>query len=249
MSNLQTPFSNRPLSDWISQLQQASDPEQRLNALQAIGLLAAPADQMRWAGASLGDSDATVRALAAKSLGSVQSPLSEEMERQLVSLLTDNDPDVRFESARALIRRKSVQAGQSVAVLLAFLDEAETHALMIAAVINSLLAFELDAETANAQLRPRLLKWLDHDRAEVREAVSTAFAKWPEMASSCRDRLLPLLDDSEPVVREKIAETFGLAGIASEEIRSALKVASEDEDAEVARVATEALHKLGGAGH
>jgi len=115
---------------------------------------------------------------------------------------------------------------------------------MIAAVINVLVEVDLNAEMAETEIRPRLLKWLEHDRAEVREAISTAFAKWPGMASSSPDRLLPLLDDSEPLVREKIAETFGKAGIFSEQIRSALKTVCDDEDAEVARAAIEALRKL-----
>jgi HEAT repeat protein len=78
----------------------------------------------------------------------------------------------------------------------------------------------------------------------VREAVAIAFAKWPSLCQSLVDQLLPLLDDSEPVVREKIAEAFGQAGLTEEKIQSALKIATQDEDTEVARVATEALQRL-----
>lgn len=244
MSKSYQPFSNRLASDWIVQLQQATDAEKRLNALQAIGVLGTPSEQAHWASVSLTDGDPTIRAFAAKLAGNLKIPLTDEAVMQLISLLDETDPDVRFESARALIRQKSERIHPIVATLLAFLDEPETHALMIAAVVNTLIEVDLSAEMAETEIRPRLLKWLEHDRAEVREAVSTAFAKWPGMASSCPDRLLPLLDDSEPLVREKIAETFGKAGISSEKIRSALKTVCDDEDTEVARVATEALRKL-----
>lgn len=238
------PFSHRTLPEWIVQLEQQEDPDQRLVALQAVGALANPSEKANLAHASLHDCDPTIRAFAAKLTGSVQSPMSQETENRLVSLLCDPDPDVRFESARALIRRKSPQKKLILAALLPFLDERETQALMVAAVINALVEIELDPDTANADLQPRLLNWIDHERAEVREAVSTAFATWPLMSLSCTIRLLPLLDDSEPVVREKIAETLGKSGADSEQIRAALKAASEDEDLEVARAAVEALRRL-----
>ena len=115
---------------------------------------------------------------------------------------------------------------------------------MVAAVVNTLVEADSIQATAENEFLPRFQRLLDHERAEVREAVSTAFAKWPTMCQSLTDQLLPLLDDSEPVVREKIAYALGRAGVNNESIRTALQSASQDEDSEVARVATESLKQF-----
>ena len=245
MPKLPPPFSNQSTSDWIVQLQQSDVAVERLQALQAVGSLCPPDESARWAAHAIHDTDPTIRALAAKLLGNVGNSASNETETQLLALLVDNDPDVRFESSRALIRRKTVQQDRAVTVLLAFLDEDETQALMAAAVVNALVEADLCRRITEEELRPRILRLLDHERAEVREAVANAFARWPGMSESCTDQLLPLLDDCEPIVREKIAETLGQAGIVSDSIISGLRSAVQDEDTEVARVATEALRRLG----
>ena len=222
----------------------AAEPEERLRALQAIGSLCSPNEKAQWASHALNDTDATIRAMAAKQLGNAGSPATEMAESQLVSLLADTDPDVRFESSRALVRLKSTRTNLAIPVLFSFLDESETHALMIAAVVNALVETDLPHETVIEGLQPRLKKLIDHERAEVREAIANAFAKWPIMAASLSETLLPLLDDPEPLVREKIANALGEAGIVNDNIKSALESASHDEDTEVARVAREALDKL-----
>lgn len=245
MPAIPLPFSELPFSEWIAQFQKADVVDDRFRALQAIGSLGPPDEVTRWATIALRDPDPTIKALGAKLIGNVASSVSDETVDQLKLLLLDSDPDVRFDSARTLIRKKSAQSKLAIPVLLAFLDETETHALMLASIINSIVEADLSPDVADVELRPRIQKLLDHDRAEVREAVANAFAKWPAMARSCADQLRPLLDDSEPVVREKIAFTFGHAGLVNNEIMSALQVASQDEDVEVARVATEALRLLG----
>ena len=244
MSNIPLPFSDKSVSDWIIQLQQSNSGEERLRALQAVGLHCRPEETVRWSAYALKDTDSSVKALAAKLDGNLRSGVSAETELQLVSLLTDEDPDVQFESARALIRQKSQHADQAVSVLISFLDEPETHPLMLAAVVNALAESEIDFQSVDDQIKPRLVKLIEQERAEVREAVANAFAKWPVMAKTCWEPLLPLLDDCEPIVREKIAATFGAAGINNEQIRVALQTASQDEDTEVARVASEALQRL-----
>ncbi len=245
MPAIPKPFSNRPVSEWIAQLLQSDIAEDRLRSLQAIGLLAPPAETARWATHSLRDADPTVKALAAKLIGSTDTRESGETENSLVAILSDIDPDARFESARALIRKKSKQTDKILPVLLEFLDEPETHSLMIAAVVCAIVEIDETQSVPVNELFLRFERLLENERGEVREAVSLAFARWPEMARNCIDRLLPLLDDSEPVVREKIAEALGRAGVVTEAIRSALQAAGQDEDAEVARVAQEAIARLG----
>lgn len=226
------------------QLQQSASGEERLRALQAISLLAEANETSRIAHDALNDADPMVRAMAARLLGRDGIEPSHETQAKLVTLLGDDDPDVQFESARTLIRRKSNRAELALPSLFARLDEAETPALMLAAVISTLTEADWDQQTIEHELRPRLTSWLEHDRGEVREAVAIAFAKWPTMAIHCVERLIPLLEDSEPVVREKIASALGQSGINSEAIRAGLETASTDEDSEVARVASEALAKL-----
>ena len=245
MPPIPKPFAGQSISDWITQLQNDDSPEQRLRALQAIGLLGASDEITRWAAHALRDNDSTIRAIAAKLIGGLRVPVSDETATLIASLLQDSDPDTRFESARALLRTKSSRSDLAAPILVAILDEEETQPLMLAAILNTFVEAEGIPDQVESELLPRLLRFLDHDRAEVREANSAVFAKWPTLCESCTDQLLPLLDDSEPVVREQIALAFGQSRINSENVREGLRIASQDEDTEVARVATEALQRLG----
>jgi HEAT repeat protein len=244
MPRLPLPFSNQSAADWIVQFQNAADAEQRLRALQAIGVVCPPEEIVQWASKALHDVDPVVRALAAKLSGNPALPLSTSEDVQLFLLLADADPDVRFESSRALIRRKSAQANAAFPILFSFLDEPETHALMVAAVVSALIEAELPPGVVVDELQPRIQKLLEHERAEVREAIAHAFARWPVMVTSLSDQLIPLLDDSEPIVREKIAHAFGQAGVFNGRIKVALESASQDEDTEVAREAADALKAI-----
>ena len=244
MPPIPKPFSSQPIADWITQLQKDNSAEQRLRALQAIGLLAPPDEIARWSAHALCDEDSTIRAFAAKLIGGLRTPVPYQTTTLLASLLQDSDPDTRFESARALLRTKSNQSNLVAPVLFAFLDEEETQPLMVASILNTLAEADAFPGLNEPELLPRLLRFIDHDRAEVREANSAVFAKWPSLCQSCTDQLLPLLDDSEPVVREQIALAFGQSGINSEKVREGLRAASQDEDTEVARVAIEALRRL-----
>lgn len=249
MSSLPQPFVNTPVTEWIQLLQNADSPEDRLRALQAIGLLASKDEAGQWATHSLRDTDSTIRALAAKTLGTAGITLTPEADAALVLLLHDEDPDVRFESARSLLRKASANKAKAVSVLLAFLDEDETQPLMVAMILNLISETGALEGLAETDLLPRLKRRLQDERGEVREAIAVAFARWPAMCKPTIDDLVPLLDDSEPVVREKIAEALGQAGILNESIRTALTSASQDEDTEVARVASEALNRLSQLAH
>jgi HEAT repeat protein len=245
MPPIPKPFASQSISDWIAQLQNDDSADQRLRALQAIGLLGAPDEIACSAAHALRDNDSTIRAMAAKLVGGLRLTLSDETETLVASLLQDHDPDTRFESARALLRTKSSRSELVAPILFSFLDEEETQPLMVASILNTFVEADGIPRRFESELLPRLLRFLDHDRAEVREANSAVFAKWPTLCESCTDQLLPLLDDSEPVVRENIALALGQSRINSEEVRDALRAASQDEDHEVARVAAEALQRLG----
>lgn len=219
--------------------------DERILALQAMKSVCSPDEILRYSTQALADQDPSIRALAAKLTGAAGHSLADNTIVQLESMLTDSDPDVRFEASRALLRNQTTPTELAIRMLLEFLDEPETHALMIAAVVTALTEGNPSIETVATEIRPRLSAFLNHERAEVREAVATAFAKWPRIAAMDVEPLLPLLDDSEPLVREKIAFALGEARVASDNVKTALKVASQDEDVEVARHAAEAIQKLG----
>jgi hypothetical protein len=115
---------------------------------------------------------------------------------------------------------------------------------MLATVISLLTEVDVDSMFAVQQLQPRLLRYCEHERGEVREAISAAFAKWPMLIRGCTDRIVPLLDDTEPLVRENIAKAIGEARISDDAVLAALRALCDDEDAEVARVATESLKRI-----
>ena len=224
---------------------QAESAEERLRALQAIGLQADSEEVSRLAPQGLTDVDSTIRAVAAKLLGARVSANAGETDSKIAGLLGDDDPDTRFEAARALIRRKSSgHQAEAIQILFAFLDEEETQALMVASIINALVEADHLPDLGLASFLPQLERRLEDDRAEVREAVASAFAKWPALCEKVIDKLLPMLDDSEPIVREKIASALGQAGFVSPQILESLQAAANDEDTEVARVAQEAIQQL-----
>ena len=244
MSKLPLPFSDRTPEEWISFLHDAKSPDDRLRALQAISVRCGRDLIVQSSWQSLRDTDPGVKALAAKLFGLNADTITSEAQTDLTSLLGDEDPDVRFESARCLLRRSPNALPQASPVLLAFLDEPETDPLMLAATLNTFAEAPLTADFANEQLQPRLGRFLEHDRGEVREAASLIYARWPDIAKPDPDRLVASLDDVEPVVREKIAFTLGEIGIATDAIMTALKTATTDEDTEVAKAAAAALEQL-----
>lgn len=244
MPKLPPLFSERSVPEWIALFQSASSAEDRIRGLQAINALCPAEEARRLANQALTDADPTVRALAARLVGNNAAPLSADLDARLQCLLNDDDPDVRFESARALLRCGSVQADQAISKLIAFLDEQETDALMMAAVVSTIVDASPNFSRVESELLPRLSRLIDHERAEVREAVACAFARWPQLSRACSPQLLPLLDDSEPLVREKIALALGQSGLTDDAIKAALSTAANDDDVEVARVAAEALQRL-----
>ncbi|WP_373653455.1 HEAT repeat domain-containing protein [Schlesneria sp. DSM 10557] len=244
MAVIPHPFSNQPVTHWIALFSDAESAEERLRALQAIGLLGSAEEVNRLAQQGLTDADSTVRAAAAKLLGTPGPLDAGAAETPLTMLLEDEDPDTRFEAARALVRRKSPQQAKAVQTLFSFLGEEETQPLMVAATVDAVVeADELSASDLERFL-PLLESRFETERGEVREAVAAAFVRWPGLCEKVIEKLLPLLDDSEPIVRERTAVALGKAGNSDPRVIEGLETAAKDEDSEVARVAQESLQKL-----
>ena len=160
MPPIPKPFASQSISDWINILQKEDSPEQRLRALQAIGLLGGPDEIARWAEHALRDHDSTIRALAAKLIGGLRLPVSDETQTLIASLLQDSDPDTRFESARALLRTKSSRSDLVAPILFSFLDEEETQPLMVASILNTFVDAEVIPGRIESELLPRLLRFV-----------------------------------------------------------------------------------------
>lgn len=248
MPRIVSPFANRPLTAWIEDLQHSQMADDRYRALLAVNSLGTAQDAVRWCAHLLNDADSSVRALAVKQLGE-RKRASEtadqdiswaEIGAALVTRLNDDDPDVRFETARALgaINPQVTEAGR---VLLALLDDEGTQPLMVAVVISALAERE-DIESAD--LVPRLRALIVHPQAEVRENTTAIIAKLGSGASGLTSELIVALEDDEPIVRENAAVALGQAGVKSAEVIAALQTATQDEDEVVATMAKASIARL-----
>ena len=245
-------FSKRPLAEWVEDLQRASSPDDRYRALLAINSVGKPTDAMHWCRQALQDTDSGVRALAAKQLGewkrrgdsatAVDASTWDQIGAALAGCLRDEDPDVRFEAARALGAIQPLLP-EANAVLLSFLDDEGTQPLMIAVVVTALGEY---AEAAPDVLLPRLRTLLAHSQAEIRENVSAVIARSQRIAAALASELVLALDDDEPIVRENAAVGLGLSGNVSTDVMSALATAGQDEDEGVADAARTAHARLSG---
>ncbi len=246
MAQFASPFSNRPLPAWIEDLQRAGSADDRYRALLAVISMASPPESVRWCRHSLRDVDSGLRALAAKSLGELKRRTVEsdaawpEISTELVERLGDEDPDVRFEAARAL-GRVNPQLTEALDVLLSLLDDEGTQPLMIAVVVSALGERpDADAEV----LVPRYRHLLAHPQAEVRENVSAVVAGSGTVAAALVRELIAALDDDEPIVRENAAVALGRSGNNSPEVLAALTTAAGDDDEGVAMAARDAQARL-----
>jgi HEAT repeat protein len=243
------PFSQRPLSEWIKTLQVAESTEDRYYALLAINSIGEPEQAVHWNRQALQDADPGIRARAARQLGewklrdasgASQAELWSIISTELVVRLADEDPDVRFEAARAL---GAVDPKISAArdILLSLHDDEETQPLMTAAVISALAQrTDLDLDV----MIPRLKHLLVHSQAEVRENASAMVASIAEAASPLVNELLIALDDDEPIVRENAAIALGHSGTNDPQVLSALLAAGQDDDEGVAEAAQTACQRL-----
>lgn len=237
-------YKARPFSEWEHDLQHAEHPDARYRALSALLQLGTGESLAAPVRGALTDADASVRALAARSL--TRAPLLDEVRGEvpewsalLGAALQDADPDVRFEAARALVKIGQPTSA-AAETLRGFLVDPETSPVMKAAVTEVLGS---DPAFVAWALDPVWILLLE-PTPEVREAAITAIANWGQGAARAMDDVVTLLDDEEPIVREQAARALGRFGTVTIAASEALQAASEDEDEGVAAMAREALASI-----
>lgn len=228
------PFEGLSLDEWILQLRKAPSAEHRYRALQAVAFLAEPERAAELLLAALADADSSIRALAGRLLG--KAPAGPNMA-PLQQALLDEDPDVRFEAARTMLRWGATDVAAPIAVLTALLDDDGTQPLMLAAMVEVLRS----VPEGRGALVSRLEKLLASDQGEVREETTAACSALGSAAAPHAIRLIELTDDEEPLVREHACRALGQLGINPPELRAALETAVNDEDELVAAAARESL--------
>lgn len=238
-------FDGKTSTELMALLETTTDSERRFRALVGLGTLLSPPELVPCLISGTEDADSAVVAYSARQLGLLstdpQVVILDRIATRLTELLMHDDPDVRFEAARALVRGEQFHP-QISEVLARFLEDPETQPVMIAAVVRTLAAIRPPSPVL-ATYWP-LLRENSHE--EVREALADAAIKWGSSAVAWVPDLLNMLDDEDPFVREHAAHALAAIGLASEEILGALKTATEDEDEECASAAKTALQKLTG---
>lgn len=241
-------FADHPLPVWLQRFQSSPNAEERYRALQAVISLSQPEDAVGWLWKGLNDADSAVRAgtahwLAAQAGKSPRPGTSEQwatIQSRWQQLLNDDDPDVRWESARGLLLLNA-DVKPATAVLLQFLSDDDTQPVMLAAILQIL-------GQAAGTLADQPLPWerlLHHPQTEVREQAARTIGLCGTAAvQEETPHLIPLLDDDEPFVREEAARALGRIGVALPAILSALEAAMTDEDPIVAETAGESLQAL-----
>lgn len=221
---------------------QSPDPELRYQALAALWSQQPTPDGAASCLTALQDVDSAVKAAAARFLG-VSIDRNEPLEslaptaiERLLTLLGDDDPDVRFECSRTLVKLGCVDA-PILAALTDLFDDSDAHPALIAAIAELFSQFPADRALAPQ----RLVAALMHPAADVRTAAARSLAAFPETAASAQPRLIELLDDEDPYMREAAAVALGACPALDAATLLALKTACDDEDDVVAQTATAAL--------
>jgi len=244
------PYAVEPLATWETRLAEPGTSETRFRAFDAIAHLATPPETCSHALRLLDDSDAELRAAAARWLStairsnlleSELSPQAQTVFDRLQERLGDSDPDVRLEAARGLvwIAPESPQLEVAICGLLELEGTPSSTLAALAEVCGRL-------PHLSERLSPYLRTSLTSHAAEVREAAATAFARWGARACAAETELAAALEDEEPIVREQAAVALGQLDCAQAATLAVLREAASDEDSGVAAAAQAALHRQGG---
>lgn len=240
-------MTDKSPATWLTEFRSVPQFEDRYRALQAIIRLLPPDEAVAAVRHGLDDGDSAIRAGSARWLAAQASqesrPKDETIWKSIAArwheLLTDADPDVRFESARGLICLNA--AKQAAADTLSeLLREYEAQPAMVAEVLRLFSSIPSNVGIP----APAWPAFLNHDQAAVREAAARTLGRWGVRSQELARALVLLLDDEEPFVREEAARSLGMIQVATPDVMTALHTAANDEDQVVAKVAKQSLRQL-----
>lgn len=163
-------YAEQTPAEWRAQLATAGPVETRFRAWLALSQLLPPVDCASLAVELLGDSDAELRAAAARwwQRSDIEQPAT-----ALLNLLHDADPDVRLEAA-ATLETMALTVPERTAVVLAMLQRDDLEPLTQSRVARLARPCVGAAEI----VLPVLGHWLSEGNAELREAVATTLVEW-----------------------------------------------------------------------
>lgn len=247
----------KKLSEWIDQLQNGKTFNERqagLLALQLIGPRKSRKVTPALIGALRENSEAKIRAAAARALGSIAAkarfedevPVEKIRDALAASLRTDKTPAVRRASAKALGEMK-VKAQGAVDVLALALKDADAGTRTEAA--SSLHQLGKDAEDALTDLQTALKDAKLERLTRLHCAHALGRIGSAQAVPALRDMVGESKNDSE--LRRACAEALGQLGKEASEAVPVLAVAltAKESDLGLRRAVAEALDRMGAAAH
>lgn len=236
-------FDGMTVDELRDRLKTATTPETRFRAMVGLCALldqeAAHTDLLE----AMGDADASLVAYACKQVARRSSVFSEEqaaeLKGRLEACLQHDDPDVRFEAARAWVHFP-FDAHVVHPLLQGLLNDPETQPLMLGPVLRTFAK----AHGPFEQLAVSFRQLSEHEKEDLREAVAESIGLLGSEGRLFSSLLLKLLDDEDPFVRERAAHSLALIGLRSAEIVEALQGATHDEDEGCAEEARKSLEQL-----
>ncbi len=236
-------FDGMTVDELRDRMKTTTTPETRFRAMVGLCALldqeAAHADLLE----AMGDADASLVAYACKQVARRSSVFSEEqaaeLKGRLEACLQHEDPDVKFEAARAWVHFP-FDSRVVHRLLHELLNDPETQPLMLGPVLKTFAK----AHGPVDQLEVSFKLLADHEKEDLREAVAESIGLLGSEGRPFASILLKLLDDEDPFVRERAAHSLALIGSQAAEIVEALKAATQDEDEGCAEEARKSLEQL-----
>lgn len=236
-------FDGMTVEELRAKLETAPTPEARFRTMVGICALlegeAAHDDLLK----AIGDADVSLVAYACKQIARRASVISPEqvatLHSRLEACLAHEDPDVRFEAARAWVHFP-FDPQRVHGLLHTLLSDPETQPLMLGPVLRTLAK----AQGPVDQLAPTLRQLAAHEKEDLREAVAESIGLMGSAGRHFTNLLLTLLDDDDPFVRERAAHSLALVGAHSAEVLAALEAATHDEDEGCALEAKKSIEQL-----
>jgi cyclophilin family peptidyl-prolyl cis-trans isomerase/HEAT repeat protein len=244
---------NNELLDMVSPLGGYSGPV-RKRAILALGRIGYPIGVTALIDVLKTDRSPEVRALAAFSIGEIESHYAVSVLMEKLDPENEKSPLVRARAAEALGKIAANKLSADALGKYGLTGLAETLAKLLPDVAKPLdedtklitsLTLTALLRLKQASVVPAIANQLRSPDAEIRWQAANALARIRENVAAIVPALLPLLDDKEPLVRANAARALGVAKDAKA-LEALLKLLS-DKDERVVASAINALSAIGDA--